>query len=109
MLASFSLKIGTFKAKTRVLEVFVCFTNFFGFCFQKNLFDVIVYFVTAWPRPDANFEKWIHAISDTRRSRGTRVTRTEKNIQNIEVTRKLKSFYRVNHYKYSVFKRFLCV
>ena len=63
MLASFSLKIGTFKAKTRVLEVFVCFTNFFGFCFQKNLFDVIVYFVTAWPRPDANFEPRIHATS----------------------------------------------
>ena len=51
-----------------------------------------------------NLKKRIHAISDTLRSRGNRVTRTEKNKQNIEVTRKLKSFYRVNHYKLWVFK-----
>ena len=82
MLASFSLKIGTFKAKTRVLEVFVCFTNFFGFCFQKNLFDVIVYFVTAWPRPDANFDIEIHAISHSTTQSGVSVAVTAFIIQN---------------------------
>ena len=35
-----------------------------------------------------------------------RVTETEKKMQNIEVTQKLKSFYKVSNWKLRVFKHF---
>ena len=99
-----SEKIKPFWAISVVLHLFVCFMNFFGLCPLSEFFVLLCIFLVWASDSRRNLKKRIHAISDTLRSRGDRVTRTEKNKQNIEVTRKLKSFYRANHYKLWVFK-----
>ena len=105
-MASFLRKIGQFKAKTVVLEVFVCFVNFFGVWFPSRILVLLCIFHCLLLSSRRNFKKQIHAPSSTTCSRGSRVTRTEKKIQNIKITLNLKFFYRVNHCELRIFKCF---
>ena len=50
--------------------------------------------------------KFIHAPSRTLYHTIIRVARTEKTMQNMKITQKLKSVYRVNHSNLAVFKCF---